>query len=296
MNQQKALENNYACSSDSHLPEPCSRFGAIIGSWAANGLTNSIKAHHPENVRIQSKPPVLKRCLWKSCTYGFQWGIFLSHVWGHRRVAAWGYYWQDNEDHINDFFDEPQAGEENSRVGLKDGFLGWKNTHGLKKPWTFSGLIIMEYLGICLSTRYTPELQFEWENMWSFSASFIWDYPVFSQAGSDEYLNKPTHSYGGEDSASFRPKPKRSVAAGAWVATRCGALVVVWRRVGRELPWDHLKAGGFWSFLIHKSSEKPGWNSNNLALPNPDFSQAVLNWGVSGTLSIATIYGEVTFW
>lgn len=74
MNQQKALENNYACSSDSHLPEPCSRFGAIIGSWAANGLTNSIKAHHPENVRIQSKPPVLKRCLWKSCTYGFQWG------------------------------------------------------------------------------------------------------------------------------------------------------------------------------------------------------------------------------
>ena len=74
MNQQKALENNYACSSDSHLPEPCSRFGAIIGSWTANGLTNRIQAHHPENVRIQSKPPVLKRCLWKSCTYGFQWG------------------------------------------------------------------------------------------------------------------------------------------------------------------------------------------------------------------------------
>ena len=61
---------------------------------------------------------------------GGTWGIFLSHVWGHRRVAAWGYYWQDNEDHINDFFDEPQAGEENSRVGLKDGFFGLK-----KHPW-----------------------------------------------------------------------------------------------------------------------------------------------------------------
>lgn len=42
-------------------------------------------------------------------------------------------------------------------------------------------------------------------------------------------IGKTTRTTSTTSSTSRRPKPKRSVAAGAWVATRCGALVVVWR-------------------------------------------------------------------
>lgn len=210
---------------------------------------------------------------------GGKWGIFLSHVWGHRRVAAWGYYWQDNEDHINDFFDEPQAGEENSRVGLKDGFLGWKNTHGLKKPWTFSGLIIMEYLGICLSTRYTPELQFEWENMWSFSASFIWDYPVFSQAGSDEYLNKPTHSYGGWRFSIIQAKTKAK--RGGWGV---GGDKMWGSGRGVEAGWQGAAMGPFegWRILIifDPQKQRKTWMKQQQSCPaKPGFFSSCIELG-----------------